>query len=153
MKFYQKYKTTYPNFIWTISWDFGTYRTGEHRKLRRACAYAQSRQNLRFWHTQSMGVEKNSYLYLQSTDSNLHDPWWAFSLTDHIWTDSYSDYSADPRVMQDHSTHPRVVQDSHTDYSADPRVVQYSADRRVVQYSADQRVVQFNLTSTGIYEI
>ena len=55
--------------------------------------------------------------------------------------------------MQDHSTHPRVVQDSHTDYSADPRVVQYSADRRVVQYSADQRVVQFNLTSTGIYEI
>ena len=82
-----------------------------------------------------------------SIDSNVHDPWWAFSQTEHEWMDSHSDYSADPKVVQDYSTDPRVVQASR-DYSADPRVVQdYSTDPRVVQdsrdYSADQRVVQF----------
>ena len=78
----------------------------------------------------------------------------AFLLTDHGWTDSHSDYSGDPRVVQDYSTHPRVWEHSHSDYSADPMVVQHSADPRscnftqrikprVVQYSADQRVVHF----------
>ena len=28
---------------------------------------------------------------------------------------SHSDYSADPVVVQDYSTYPRVVQDSHSD--------------------------------------
>ena len=58
----------------------------------------------------------------------------AFSLTDHQRTDSHSDYSADPMILQDYSADPRVVKDSHSDYSADPRVMQYSVDLRVVQF-------------------
>ena len=30
-------------------------------------------------------------------------------------TESHSEYSAVPRVVQDYSTYPRVVQDSHSD--------------------------------------
>ena len=33
--------------IWTASSEFGTYRLCEQRRFRRACASAQSRQNLR----------------------------------------------------------------------------------------------------------
>ena len=32
---------------WASSWDYGTYRIGDQRRLRRACASAQSRQSLR----------------------------------------------------------------------------------------------------------
>ena len=35
------------NDIWTTSSEFGTYRLCEQRRFRRACASAQSRQNLR----------------------------------------------------------------------------------------------------------
>ena len=34
-------------YIWTASSEFGTYRLCEQRRFRRACASAQSRQNLR----------------------------------------------------------------------------------------------------------
>ena len=50
-----------------------------------------------------------------------------FSLTDNGRTDdpdSCSDYSTNLRVVQDYSTDTRVVQDSYSDYNADPRVVQ-----------------------------
>ena len=33
-------------YIWTASSEFGTYRLCEQRRFRRACAFAQSRQNL-----------------------------------------------------------------------------------------------------------
>ena len=33
--------------IWTATSEFGTYRLCEQRRFRRACASAQSRQNLR----------------------------------------------------------------------------------------------------------
>ena len=46
------------NSFWTLR--FGSYRIDEHRKFRRACAYAQSRQSLRLSHTQTMEVEKGS---------------------------------------------------------------------------------------------
>ena len=36
----------FENPIWTASSDFGTYRLCEQRRFRRACASAQSRQNL-----------------------------------------------------------------------------------------------------------
>ena len=48
--------------------DFGTGHTGEQQRIRRACAYAQSRQSLRCSHTQSMDAaedsDKNVDLYL-----------------------------------------------------------------------------------------
>ena len=47
---------------WASSWDYGTYIIGDQRRLRRACAYAQSRQSLRCSHTQSMIVDEGSYL-------------------------------------------------------------------------------------------
>ena len=37
----------FPKQIWTASSEFGTYRLCEQRRFRRACASAQSRQNLR----------------------------------------------------------------------------------------------------------
>lgn len=48
----------------------------------------------------------------KSTDSNVHDQCWAFSLNGNERTDgkTYSDYSADSSVVQDYSTDPRVVQ-------------------------------------------
>ena len=36
------------------------YDIGEHPRLRRACAYAQSRQSLRCSHTESMEVDEPS---------------------------------------------------------------------------------------------
>ena len=44
----------------TSSWDYGTYHIGDQRWLRRACAYAQSRQSLRCSHTWSIEVDKGS---------------------------------------------------------------------------------------------
>ena len=35
------------NMKWASSWDYGTYHIGDQRRLRRACASAQSRQSLR----------------------------------------------------------------------------------------------------------
>ena len=45
---------------WASSWDYGTYRIGEQRRLRRDCASAQSRQSLRCSHTQRMEVDEGS---------------------------------------------------------------------------------------------
>ena len=36
---------------WASTWDYGTYHTGDQRRLRRACASSQSRQSLRCSHT------------------------------------------------------------------------------------------------------
>ena len=38
------------NNIWASSWDYGTYRIGDQRRLRRACASAQSHKSLRCSH-------------------------------------------------------------------------------------------------------
>ena len=46
--------------IWACTRDIGTYHIREERRLRRDCASAQSRQSLRFSHTQSMKVEEDS---------------------------------------------------------------------------------------------
>ena len=40
--------------------EFVAYRIDEQQMLRRACACAQSRQNLCFSHTQNMGSEEDS---------------------------------------------------------------------------------------------
>ena len=45
---------------WASSWDYGTYRTGDQRMLRRACASAQSGQSLRCSHTWSMEKDEGS---------------------------------------------------------------------------------------------
>ena len=50
------------------------------------------------------------------------------------WTDSHSNHSAYPRVVQDYSTDPRVVHVSHSNYRADSRVAQYNTDPRVMQF-------------------
>ena len=47
-------------FIWTASSEFGTYRLCEQRRFRRACAYAQSRQNLRSSLIQALSQEEPS---------------------------------------------------------------------------------------------
>ena len=36
---------------WASSWDYGTYHTGDQWRLRRACAFTQSRQSLCCSHT------------------------------------------------------------------------------------------------------
>ena len=36
------------NDIWANAWDYGTYDIGDQRRLRQACASAQSRQSLRW---------------------------------------------------------------------------------------------------------
>ena len=46
--------------IWTASSEFGTYRLCEQRRLRRACASAQSRQNLRCSLIQAVSQEDPS---------------------------------------------------------------------------------------------
>ena len=46
--------------IWTASSDFGTYRLCEQRRFRRACASAQSRQNLRCSLIQAVSQEEPS---------------------------------------------------------------------------------------------
>ena len=46
--------------IWTASSEFGTYRLCEQRRFRRACASAQSRQNLRCSLIQAVSQEEPS---------------------------------------------------------------------------------------------
>ena len=46
--------------IWTASSEFGTYRICEQRRFRRACASAQSRQNLRCSLIQALSQEEPS---------------------------------------------------------------------------------------------
>ena len=46
--------------IWTASSEFGTYRICEQRRFRRACASAQSRQNLRCSLIQAVSEEEPS---------------------------------------------------------------------------------------------
>ena len=53
--------------IWTASSEFGTYRLCEQRRFRRACASAQSRQNLRCSLIQAVSQEKPSH--------RKPDPW------------------------------------------------------------------------------
>ena len=53
--------------IWTSSREFGTYRLCEQRRFRRACASAQSRQNLRCSLIQTMSQEEPS--------DRKPDPW------------------------------------------------------------------------------
>ena len=54
-------------FIWTASSEFGTYRLCEQRRFRRACASAQSRQNLRCSLIQAVNQEELS--------DRKPDPW------------------------------------------------------------------------------
>ena len=54
-------------FIWTASSEFGTYRLCEQRMFRRACACAQSRQNLRCSLIQAVNQEEPS--------DRKPDPW------------------------------------------------------------------------------
>ena len=63
-----------PNFdkasctiMWAASSKFGTYRLCEQRRFRRACASAQSRQNLRYWLIQAVSQEEPS--------DRKPDPW------------------------------------------------------------------------------
>ena len=51
---------TYQHVIWTASSEFGTYRLCEQRRFRRACASAQSRQNLRCSLIQAVSQEEPS---------------------------------------------------------------------------------------------
>ena len=53
--------------IWTASSKFGTYRLCEQRRFRRACASAQSRQNLRCSLIQAVSQEEPS--------DRKTDPW------------------------------------------------------------------------------
>ena len=46
--------------ILASSWDYGTYHIGDQRRLRRACASAQSHQGLRCSHTWSIEIDKGS---------------------------------------------------------------------------------------------
>ena len=52
---------------WTASSEFGTYRLCEQRRFRRACASAQSRQNLRYLLMQAVSQEEPS--------DRKPDPW------------------------------------------------------------------------------
>ena len=45
---------------WASSWYYGTYHIDDQRRLRRACASAQSRQSLRCSHTWTMEVDEGS---------------------------------------------------------------------------------------------
>ena len=53
--------------MWTASSEFGTYRLCEQRRFRRACASAQSRQNLRCSLIQAVSQEEPS--------NRKPDPW------------------------------------------------------------------------------
>ena len=53
--------------MWTASSEFGTYRLCEQRRFRRACASAQSRQNLRCSLIQAVSQEEPS--------DRKSDPW------------------------------------------------------------------------------
>ena len=48
------------HIIWATSSEFGTYRLCEQRRFRRACASAQSRQNLRCSLIQALSQEEPS---------------------------------------------------------------------------------------------
>ena len=50
----------FTEFNWTASSEFGTYRLCEQRRFRRACASAQSRQNLRCSLIQALSQEEPS---------------------------------------------------------------------------------------------
>ena len=54
-------------FNWPVSSEFGTYRLCEQRRFRRACASAQSRQNLRCSLIQAVSQEEPS--------DRKPDPW------------------------------------------------------------------------------
>ena len=54
-------------YIWTASSEFGTYRLCEQRRFRRACASAQSRQNLHCSLIQAVSQEEPS--------GRKPDPW------------------------------------------------------------------------------
>ena len=56
-----------PFTIWTTSSEFGTYRLCEQQRFRRACASAQSRQNLRCSLIQALSQEEPS--------DRKPDPW------------------------------------------------------------------------------
>ena len=60
-------KRTVSKIIWTASSEFGTYRLCEQRRFRRACASAQSRQNLRYSLIQAVSQEEPS--------DRKPDPW------------------------------------------------------------------------------
>ena len=53
-------KPPIPVIMWTTSSEFGTYRLCEQRRFRRACASAQSRQNLRCSLIQAVSQEEPS---------------------------------------------------------------------------------------------
>ena len=57
----------YHDMIWAASSEFGTYRLCEQRRFRRACASAQSRQNLRCLFIQAVSQEEPS--------DRKPDPW------------------------------------------------------------------------------
>ena len=60
-------KIFFVTIIWTASSEFGTYHLCEQRRFRRACASAQSRQNLRFSLIQAVTQEEPS--------DRKPDPW------------------------------------------------------------------------------
>ena len=55
------------SWLWTASSEYGTYRLCEQRRFRRACAFAQSRQNLRCSLIQAVSQEEPS--------DRKPDPW------------------------------------------------------------------------------
>ena len=50
----------FDNSLWAASSEFGTYRLCEQRRFRRACASAQSLQNLRCLLIQALSQEERS---------------------------------------------------------------------------------------------
>ena len=65
--FWQQTPVTNTDSIWAASSEFGTYRLCEQRRFRRACASAQSRQNLRCSLIQAVSQEESS--------DRKPDPW------------------------------------------------------------------------------
>ena len=63
----RKTATSFSCLIWAVSGEFGTYRVCEQRRFRRACASAQSRQNLRCSLIQAVSQEEPS--------DRKPDPW------------------------------------------------------------------------------
>ena len=55
-----KYQIRLTRSNWASSWDYDTYRIGDQRRLRWACASAQSHQSLRCSHTWTMEVDEGS---------------------------------------------------------------------------------------------
>ena len=64
---YTLHRLLLEHFIWTASSEFGTYQLCEQRRFRRACASAQSRQNLRCSLIQAVSQEEPS--------DRKSDPW------------------------------------------------------------------------------